>query len=66
MKKIYKVIQISALIASTGASFTSITNNNSTAAIAWACCSLWILQLMMAERVLEKTKELLEQMKKQK
>jgi hypothetical protein len=65
MKKIYKVFQILALVSSAGASFTSATMNNSTAAVAWGCCVCWILNLMMTERVLEKANALLEQMKKQ-
>jgi hypothetical protein len=66
MKKIYKVFQILALVSSAGASFTSATMSNSTAAIAWGCCVCWILNLMMTERVLEKAEALNEELKKQK
>jgi len=66
MKKIYKAFQILALVSSAGASFTSATMNNSTAAVAWGCCVCWILNLMMTERVLEKTEALNEELKKQK
>jgi hypothetical protein len=65
MKKIYKTFQILALISSAGASFTSATMSNSTAAIAWGCCVCWILNLMLTERVLEKAEALNEELKKQ-
>jgi len=65
MKTIYKTFQILALVSSAGASFTSATMNNSTAAVAWGCCVLWILNLMLTERVLEKANALLEHIKKE-
>ena len=65
MKTIYKTFQILALVSSAGASFTSATMGNSTEALAWGCCVCWILNLMLTERVLEKTKELLEDLKKE-
>ena len=65
MKKIYKAFQILALVSAAGASFTTIISGNTTEALAWGCCFLWILNLMLTEHVLEKTKELLEDLKKQ-
>lgn len=64
MKTIYKTFQILALVSAAGASFTSATTGNSTAAIAWTCCSLWIWNVMKTESVLEKTNALLEDLKK--
>lgn len=65
MKTIYKAFQILALVSAAGASFTSATTGNTTEALAWGCCVCWILNLMLTEHVLEKTKELLEDLKKQ-
>ena len=65
MKTIYKTFQILALVSAAGASFTSATMGNSTAAVAWGCCVCWILNLMLTERVLEKANALLEDLKKE-
>ena len=65
MKTIYKTSQILALVSAAGASFTTIISGNTTEALTWGCCVCWILNLMLTEHVLEKTKELLEDLKKQ-
>lgn len=62
--KINKVVNIVALVSSISGAIMHFITGNTSAAIAWTCCSLWIWNVMKTESVLEKTNALLEDLKK--
>ena len=66
LTKINKVVNIVSLVVTLCSSVVSYANGNTSAAIAWTWCSIWIVNVMMTERVLEKTEALNEELKKQK
>ena len=56
--KINKVVNIVALVSSISGAIMHFITGNTSASIAWACCSLWIVNTIMTEHllVLEKQK----------
>jgi len=57
LTKINKVINIVALVVTLCSSVVSYANGNTSASIAWACCSLWIVNVMITERSLALEKQ---------
>lgn len=55
--KINKVVKIVALVSSISGAIMHFITGNTSAAIAWTCCSIWIVNVMMAERLLALEKQ---------
>ena len=57
LTKINKVVNIVALVSSISGAIMHFTTGNTSAAIAWTCCSIWIVNTMMTERLLALEKQ---------
>jgi hypothetical protein len=55
--KINKVVNIVALVSSISGAIIHFITGNTSAAIAWTCCSFWIVNVMMTERLLALEKQ---------
>ena len=52
MKKINKVIQITAFFSSLGASIISFIQGHNSEGIAWGCCIVWVAYALITEYAL--------------
>ena len=57
LAKINKVVNIVSLVSSISGAIIHFVTGNTSAAIAWTCCSLWIMNSMMTERLLALEKQ---------
>jgi len=57
LTKINKVLNIVALVSSISGAIMHFITGNTSAAIAWTCCSIWIVNVMMTERLLALEKQ---------
>jgi len=55
--KFNKIVNIVSLVVTLCSSVVSYANGNTSASIAWACCSLWIVNTMITERLLALEKQ---------
>lgn len=64
MKKINKIVQIVALVASISSAIIDYIHGNNSASLAWGCCAIWITNLLVVESILKKAESLNEELKK--
>jgi hypothetical protein len=57
LTKINKIVNIVSLVAAISGAIMHYVTGNTSAAIAWTCCSIWIVNVMMTERLLALEKQ---------
>jgi|688.fasta_scaffold32774_7 hypothetical protein len=57
LTKINKILNIVSLVSSISGAIMHFVTGNTSASIAWTCCSIWIVNVMMTERLLALEKQ---------